>query len=426
MALAVWSEAARAEFRRHWRLLLAAAIGFSFTSVITASTGLFIEPISREFGWSRALVSSGVSITAILAFLASPLFGTFIDRWGTRRMAIPGLVLMALVIASLSLLTGSTLQWFIVWTIYGIATLATKSTVWTAAVNSTFDAGRGLGLGLVLSGSALAQAISPPLADFLIERFGWRNAFVWLGLGWGSLAIILCFAWLRDGYDISRRARLAAGPEGANAPLLNVPGLSVAQAWRDPNLWRIAISTFIIMTATIALVVHQIPILSEVGVDRTTAAAYAGIAGLVGILGKLVTGALLDRYPARWVGGFTMLATSTTFVLLLWPGAPTGAIVAAMMINGYAGGTKLQLVGYLTAAYTGMRKFGTIFGAMASLIAAGSGLGPVLGGWIYDTWGTYTPLLWGGFALMLLSSFLLFGLRAYPEWKKLEGAAAAA
>ncbi|MEW9856719.1 MFS transporter [Novosphingobium sp. M1R2S20] len=405
---------------------MAAAIGFSFTSVITAATGLFIEPISREFGWSRALVSSGVSITAILTFLGSPLFGTFIDKWGTRRMAIPGLALMALVIASLSLLTGSTWQWFAVWTVYGLAALATKSTVWTAAVNSTFTAGRGLGLGLVLSGSALAQAVTPPLADFLIKSFGWRNAFVWLGLGWGTIAILLCLAWLRDGYDIIRRAREAAGANGSAAPLMDVPGLTVAQAWRDPDLWRIAISTFIIMTATIALVVHQIPILVEVGVDRTTAAAYAGLAGLVGIVGKLVTGALLDRYSARWVGGLTILATSTTYVLLLWPGAPTLAIVAAMMINGYAGGTKLQLVGYLTAAYTGMRKFGTIFGAMASLIAAGSGLGPVLGGWIHDRWGTYEPLLWGAFGLTLVSSLLLFGLRAYPVWSKPEGAAAPA
>jgi predicted MFS family arabinose efflux permease len=399
-------------------MILAAAIGFSFTSVVTAGTGLFIEPISREFGWSRALVSSGVSITAVLIFFGSPLFGVFIDKWGTRRMALPGLVLMAGVIASLSLLTGSTVQWFAIWSLYALAALATKSTVWTAAVNSTFENGRGLALGLVLSGAALAQAITPPLANFLIDRFGWRAAFVWLGLGWGACAVVICFFWLRDGYEISRQTRKAEAMQGIESgPLLNVPGLTVAEAWRSPDLWRIAISTFMIMTVTIALVVHQIPILGEAGVSRGRAAAYAGLAGLLGIAGKLVTGALLDRYPARWVGGITIAVTSLTFVLLLWPGAPTLAIVAAMMINGYAGGTKLQLVGYLTAAYTGMRKFGTIFGAMASLIAGGSGLGPVLGGWIHDTWGTYAPLLWSGFIVTLLSSLLLFGLRAYPDWK---------
>lgn len=399
-------------------MILAAAIGFSFTSVITAATGLFIVPITQEFGWSRTLASSGVSITAMLTFLFSPLFGVFIDKWGTRRMAIPGLVLMALVIASLSLLSGAPWQWFAIWTIYAVAALATKSTVWTAAVNSTFDAGRGMALGLVLSGSAIAQAVTPPLTNYLIDAFGWRMAFVWLGLGWGTIAVILCLIWLRDGYDISRRER-AARTDGATkkAPLLDVPGLSMAQALRSVALWRIAISTFVIMTATIALVVHQIPILSELGVDRTTASFYAGIAGLTGIAGKLITGALLDRYPAKWVGGLTIAATSLTFILLLVPGAPIWAVVSALMINGYAGGTKLQLVGFLTAAYSGMRKFGTIFGAMASLIAAGSGLGPVLGGYIYDTWGNYVPMLWGGFMLTLFSAFLLLGLGSYPDWK---------
>lgn len=409
---------ARGEFRRHWTMILAAAIGFSFTSVTTAATGLFIEPLTREFGWSRALVSSGVSIVAVLTFLFSPLFGVFIDKFGTRRMAIPGLVLMAGLIAAMSTLDGSQLQWFAIWTVYALAALLTKSTVWTAAVNSTFEAGRGLALGLVLSGSAIAQGITPPLTNFLIANYGWRMAFVWLGLGWGAIAVVLCVIWLRDGYDLSRAARKAKpSVPGSKAPLLDVPGLSVSEAWRSAALWRISISTFVIMVATIALVVHQIPILSELGVDRTTAATYAGIAGFTGIAGKLITGSLLDRYPARWVGGLTIAATSLTFILLLTPGAPLPAVVAALMINGYAGGTKLQLVGYLTAAYSGMRKFGTIFGAMASLIAAGSGLGPVLGGLIYDTYGTYEPMLWGGFFVTLLSAFLLFGLSDYPDWE---------
>lgn len=422
--MAIWGDAARREFKQHWRLVLAAAIGFSFTSVATASTSLFMEPLSKEFGWNRTLVSSGVSIVSLLTFVGSPLFGIFIDKWGTRRLAIPGLFLMAGVIASFSLLSGSKVQWFAIWMLYGVAALATKSTVWTAAANSTFVAGRGLALGLVLSGAALAQAITPPLTNYLIDAYGWRGAYVWLGVVWGALAILLCIMWLRDGYELGRRARQAEGKgdQSVAAPLMDVPGLTVAQAWRDKNLWRIAISTFIIMTSTIGLVVHQISILGEVGVGRSMAAAFAGLAGLVGVPGKLVTGALLDRYPARWVGGFTIVATSLTFILLLWPGAPLPVIVIAMMINGYAGGTKLQLVGYLTAAYTGMRKFGTIFGAMASLIAAGAGLGPVLGGLIYDTWGSYIPMLWGGFVITLISAFLLFGLGDYPDWKKKQDA----
>ncbi len=410
---------AREEWRRHWPLVLAAAFAFSFTSVMTASTGLFIDPWTREFGWSRTLLSSGMSITSVTTFLFSPLFGVLIDRMGTRRMALPGLVLLAATMASLALLDGSVWMWFAIWTVYAVAALATKSTVWTAGVASAFEGGRGLALGLTLSGSAFAQAITPPLANWLINEFGWRMALVCLGLGWGGLAIVLCFFLLFDGYDASRRARAEnPGATEAKALLHDAPGLSIAEAWRSVALWRIAISTFLIMVVTIALVVHQIPILVEIGVDRTSAAYYAGMAGLAGVAGKLVTGWLLDRYAARWVGGLTLAATALTFVLLLVPDRSMPIIFTAMFINGYAAGTKLQIAGYLTSAYGGMKNFGAIFGTMASLIAAGSGLGPLMAGFIYDSFGNYDPYLWIGIVGTLLSAVLIFGLPGYPEWVK--------
>lgn len=414
---------ARAEWRQYWPMVIAASVAFAFTSVMTAAAGLFMEPLGKEFGWSRALLSSGTTIAAASTFLFSPMFGLFIDRIGTRRLALPGLALMAVTIASLSLLDGTKVMWFAIWSVYAIAALATKSTVWTAAVASAFEAGRGLAMGLVLSGSALAQAITPPLANWLIATQGWRMAFVWLGLGWGALALFLCLFWLRDGYDASRKARAAnPGVENGKSLMSGAPGLTIPQAWRSAALWRIAMSTFVIMFVTIALVVHQIPILQSIGVDRNTASIYAGIAGLAGVAGKLVTGWLLDRFAARWVGGLTLAATSLTFILLLLPYPSTAIIFIAMLVNGYAAGTKLQIAGYLTSAYCGMKNFGLIFGTMASLIAAGSGLGPLFAGILFDMQGDYSVYLWVGLVGTLLSAWLIFGLGAYPAWKSDETA----
>jgi MFS family permease len=119
---------ARAEWRQYWPLVIAASLAFSFTSVMTAAAGLFMEPLGKEFGWSRTLLSSGTSIAAVTTFFLSPLFGLFIDRIGVRRLALPGLALMALTIASLSLLNGAVWLWFAIWTVYAAAALATKST----------------------------------------------------------------------------------------------------------------------------------------------------------------------------------------------------------------------------------------------------------------------------------------------------------
>lgn len=407
---------AKAEFRQHWKLVMAAAIGFAFASVTSSSTGPLMEPLGKEFGWSRALQSSGPSITAILTFFMSPVFGLLIDRWGTRRMALTGLAFAALMISAFSLANGSPVQWIMLWLFYAFAAVMIKSTVWTAAVSSVFTQGRGLALGLTLSGTALANAIVPPITTALIDAYGWRGAFVGLGMGGGTIALVACWFFLFDGYDAAQRAR--ANEPAATKQLLDAPGLSMPEAWRNRALWKIGASTFIMMVITIALNVHQFPILTAAGVDRTSAGWYAGIAGITGIAGKLVTGWLLDRYHAKWVGSLTLASTAIAFAILLMPDLTPALIVTAMAINGYSAGTKLQLASFLTSAYGGMRNFGGIFGVIASLIAAGSGIGPVAGGYVFDRFGSYDPFLWFGIAGSLFCGLLIYTVGPYPAWAK--------
>lgn len=407
------------EWRRRWPLMLAAVAGFSFHSIMTSFAGLFIGPVGAEFGWSRTQVTAGLSLSSVTVTLLSPLFGVAIDRWGTRRLALPGLVLKSLIFAGFAYVSASVVQWLAIWFIYALSSLAVKSTVWTTAVAGVFTASRGLALGVVLSGTALSQIIVPPLGNWLINEVGWRGAFIWMGLAWGGIAFILCLFFLFDAHDDVRKAR-AAGDTGASK--VDLPGLTIREAWRSTALWRVAISTFLMMLFTIALVVHQIQILVEAGTSRTSAAWLASLAGACGIAGKMITGSLLDRFNPNYVGGITLAGASIGFALLLEPFVTPMLIVVAMLINGYASGTKLQICAYLTSRYAGMKNFGTIFSIMASLIALGSGLGPVLGGIAYDMQGNYTLLLVGGMAASLFCGFLIFGLGDYPDWDQPEPA----
>jgi MFS family permease len=411
------SPSAAPEFRQHWPLIAAASVGFGFSAIVSVTTGLFMQPLGEEFGWGRTLQSAGASITAILTFLMSPLFGMLIDRFGTRGMALLGIVLAGLIISSFSLANGSPVQWMMLWALYAFAGVMIKSTVWTAAISSVFREGRGLALGLTLSGTAAAQVIFPPLTNWLIDAYGWRGAWIGLGMGAGTITFIICYVFFFDGYAMAK-TRQAKDKTKAQGPLLDAPGLSMAQAWRDTALWRIGASTFIMMLITIALNVHQFEILRGTGVTRTSAAWYSSIAGVAGIAGKLITGWLLDRYHVRWVGGLTLGSTAIAFALLLMPNLNTAIIVAAMIVNGYAAGTKLQVASYLTSAYGGLRNFGGIFGAMASLIAAGSGLGPVMAGYIFEHHGSYAPFLIFGIIASIVSALLIMSLGAYPDWNR--------
>lgn len=401
------------EWKRRWPLVLAAAIGFSFHSVMTSYAGLFIGPVGEEFGWTRTEVTAGLSLSSVTVTILSPFFGVLIDRFGTRRLALPGLVMKSVVMAGFGLVSASVTQWLAIWFVYALTSLAVKSTVWTTAVAGVFSAGRGLALGVVMSGTAISQIVVPPLGNWLIGQFGWREAFAWMGFGWGGAAFILCVLFLFDAHDDAKKAKAAGGGEPAEVRL---PGLTISQAWRSSALWRIAISTFIMMLFTIALIVHQIPILVEAGVTRANAAWLASLAGIAGIAGKLITGRMLDTWNPNKVGGYTLGFGSLGFALLLETFGTIGVIVTAMLINGYTSGSKLQICAYLTSRYAGMRYFGTIFSVMASLIALGSGLGPVMGGIAYDWQGNYTLLLLGGIIGSLVSAMLIFGLGPYPDW----------
>lgn len=411
---------AKQEWHAGWSLVIAASLGFSFFSVMLASTGLFMSPLGEEFGWSRTLLSSGPSIATVMTALLGPFLGMLVDRFGTRRVALPGLVLTMASIATFSLLNGSQAQWVTLWVAFGIVSVSIKSTVWTAAVVGVFQKSRGLALGLTLSGTAVAQSVVPPLGNFLITEFGWRGGFVWLAMGWGGITLLVCLLFffdIRARAATKRKADERAGRASAiETPAVQLPGLTIAEAWRDSALWRLAISNFIVMVLTMGLAIHLFPILTEAGVSRATAAWLVGLSGIAGIIGKLVTGVLLDRFRPNWVGGMTLGAAALAFALLLDGIRSPTLIVIALLVNGYAAGTKTHITGFLTAGYAGMRNFGAIYGVMSSLMALAAGMGPMLAGLVYDHFGDYRLFLQVGTVGCALGGLLILSMPRYPQW----------
>ena len=409
------------EWRQGWTLALACLTGFGFFSVLLAATGVFIQPLTDEFGWSRSLLSSGPAIATGVTALLGPFYGALIDRYGSRRLALPGTILTALAVSVFGLANGSSTQWILFWVLFGLASTTIKSTIWTAAVAGTFFKGRGLAIGITVSGTALAQAVVPPLANTLIGAFGWRASFVWIAVGWGSISFLLSWLFLYDIHDRAAgrdRKGKASGEKAAPSGRVSLAGLSVGEAWRNSALWRVGIASFVVMLLTIGLGIHLFPILTEAGVTRSTAAWLTSLGGVAGIVGKLVTGVLLDRFRPNWVGGLTMGVTALTFGILIFAMNSLPLIVMAIIVNGYAAGTKTQIYSYLTAGYAGLKNFGKIYGMLSAMVALAAGLGPMVAGVIYDVAGGYGPFLAAGVLGCLLGGALLITLPAYPKWEQ--------
>lgn len=394
-------------------MVVAAMAGLSFATVAVYSIGLFMEPLSREFGWTRAQMSFGLSIVALFAVPLSPFAGALIDRWGSRRLGIPGILLSAMAFAAFSLATGSLTQWYMLWVCYAVVAIAIKTTVWTAAVSTVFQSSRALALAVVLSGAALSQTLTPLIAQWLIDDYGWRRAFLWMGLGWGGVVLALLVPFFFDARDHERRRTVAKSNE---QPVL--VGLTLAQGIRSPALLRIAAALFIMTSIGVAITVHKVPILTETGLSRESAAQIAASAGIAGVIGKLVTGWMMDRWENRWIGGVCLSLPALACLLLLDTIRTPTLIVLAMVIFGYSAGAYLQICTYLTTRYGGLRHFGKIFGIMAGLMALATGIGPIVAGMVYDHFGTYTALLLAGIPMALFSGWLIGGLGPYPAWQK--------
>jgi predicted MFS family arabinose efflux permease len=401
---------ARAEWKAHWALVLSAMAGMSFYTVITYSLGTFIQPLEQEFGWGRAEISVGLTIFALISMVGGPLIGAAIDRLGTRRIAIGGLLLSSLVFSAFGMVNGSLMQWYGLFVAYGLTALAFKSIVWGAGVSSVFTTSRSLALAVVLSGTAIGQSFAPLAANWLITDFGWRTAYFGLGLGWGGLALILVLLFFFDAREIGRRS------DGAPVSQQALPGLTFREAMRDSRIVRIAIANLAMATVGSGISIHLVPVIADAGVDRATAVQMAAGAGIAGFVGKLLVGWLLDKHQGSLIPWASFAMAAIAHFLLLGTLGSTAALALGAMALGFASGAGLQVTTYLVTRYAGLKNFGAIFGSISSMMMAGTALGPVIAGQVFDSSGSYAPLLMTAIPVVLVCSFMFVGLGPYPKF----------
>lgn len=402
--------AMRKEWRLAWTLPLVSAVGYGIGVAHNYSFGVFILPLEHQFGWSRTAITGGLLMYSIANVTLSFLLGMMIDRWGARRIALPGMAVYCAAIAGLSLVGSSIWSWWGLWVILGLSTLFVNSTLWSTAVVSRFDRSRGLALAVTLCGGGLSAIVVPLLANYLVDKLEWRLAYVALGGTLAAVALPLLFLFFRDRRDVVRDK----GAHAAAAQVTEVGGYTLREALRSPRYLKLATATTLMLLCLLAMFINLVPILVSHGVSRDVAAGLAGLSGLGSIVGRLCAGWLLDRVNGALIGGIAFAMPILTALLLLFGGAPVAALAAFLL--GLTVGTEMDVIGYLTSRYFGLRNFGAVFGSVIGLMSLATGLGPLLGNLIYDKFHSYEYLLIGIIPVFAISSWLIFSLGAYPEF----------
>lgn len=404
---------ASAEWRQSWTVVLAAATGMAVASIISYSNGLFIEPLEREFHWSRAQIMSGNSIASTLAVICAPFMGLLVDRIGPRRIGIAAVITVCGALTLFSLTGTGIWQWRALWLPLSLGIILVQPMVWTGAVTSLFSAGRGFALAVTLCGSSIASFTVPKLTDTLIQHFGWRGAWVGLGVFWLALSlpiVLLFFTSARDRERATRRANATAR------------ALQRRSIWHSGILTRqfpqLLIAGVAIALVVVTMVVSVVPILSASGIDRSDAAWIAGLVGVTAVIGRLTVGALLDRMDGRIIGAVCVTLPIIGLLILINMSGSVIAASVAILVFGLSLGAELDIIAYLTSRYFGRENFGFLFGTIGGFLGLASGNGPVALNAVYDATGSYIPAMWAAMPLCLLSALLLLLLGPYPVTTK--------
>lgn len=384
----------RQEWSRYWALPVIGMLGITGPAALVYSSGIFMEAITAEFGWSRAEFSSALTIQMLFGLVLGPLAGRLLDRVGPRRLLLAGILPFALSLSLFSFTNGAIWQWWLLASVYTIFTLGVIPAAWVTGTIVSFNASRGLALSVVLAGIGVATALWPIIAAWLSGSIGWRLTFPAMAGGWALLVFPLTVALFKP-------MRIAAGEQVA----LELPPISPILRTRE--FWCLLGAGGLFASVQLALIIHLVPIVRQAGLDLTTAASLAGLTGLCSIIGRVGTGLLLDWLPTRLLALVAFSLPLFVMAILASGSGSVPLLMAAAALLGLAAGAETDIVTFLATRKFDHRIFGTVYSIFQSGFAICASMGPLLAGWIFDVNGSYINYYVVAVPLILLATIFI-------------------
>ncbi len=372
------------------------------------SLGVFLQPISDATGWSHGGISAAATLNFLVMGLSAFVWGALSDRLGTRIVVLLGSLFLGLGLVAASqapsLLSFQVLFGVFVGMAAGsfYAPLVAVASVW-------IEQHRSLAVALVSAGMGVAPLTVAPTARWLISAYDWRTAMLVIGIGAVCLLIPASFL-------IRKPPATAAAASAATTTQPDGSQWTVAHALRTPQFISLALAHFACCAAHSGPIFHMVTYAMICGITPMAAVSVYSLAGLSGLGGRLLLGTLADRVGAKpvLVAGLMVQALCVSTYLLV---GQIGEFYALSVVFGLAYGGVMPLYAILVRDFFGARIMGSVFGAVSAFASLGMAIGPVAGGWVYDTTGAYTWLYIGSFAMGLGAMLvaLTFPTRRLPS-----------
>ena len=396
-----------------WVVVAAGALMTCVAMGSMFSLAVFLQPVADATGWSRTGVSGAMTIDFLVMGVAGFGWGALSDRFGARVVVLAGAVLVGLGIVLASRAT-SLLEFQLV---YGILVGLAAGSFFApmiATVSSWFETNRGLAVSLVSAGTAVAPLTISPFASWLITHYNWRTAQLVIGLG--AWALLIPAALLVRAAPVP-----AARPGAAAAP---ESGFTVATALRSRAFIVLALTFFACCATHSGPIFHTVSYAISCGVPAMTAVTIYSAEGLAGLVGRIMLGMLADRVGVRQtlVAGLVVQALAAGAYALV---RELDEFYAVAVVFGIAYGGVMPLYAVLARTYFGPRIIGTVFGAAAMVSSLGMALGPAVGGWIFDVYGSYAWLYIASAAIGIGAAAIALAFPPLPKARPVVAAPAA-
>ncbi|THD54569.1 MAG: MFS transporter [Bradyrhizobium sp.] len=361
---------------------------FGFGSAYTFSA--FVEPLQRDFGASRGSVSLVFSLAGFLYFGLGIVSGPLADRFGSRRLAVAGMMLTGLGLAA----AGAARSLPEVYAAYGLGVGLGVGCAYVPAIGAVqrwFVRRRGFASGLAVSGIGVGTLLMPPLASLLIQMLGWRGAY--LALGGLAAAVGAGLAMLIEN-DPRDRGLWPDGDLGQpSASSVQQEGMSVRDAVRSRRFLGLYLSCLICSFGVFVPFVHLVPYARDHGVAPSSAVLLLGVIGVGSTAGRFILGSLADRIGREL--SLLLMFAGMALALATWAiSAGVWSLAAFAFVYGVFYGGWVAVLPAVVMDYFGGRNVSSIIGVLYTSVAFGTLIGPSTAGFAFDLTHSYAlPIL---------------------------------
>ncbi|MDA8124555.1 MAG: MFS transporter [Deltaproteobacteria bacterium] len=380
--------------------------------------GIFVKPMALEYGWSRSVISAGMSVLLLAYGIGGVFGGRLIDRIAPRWLITVG----AAFLAAGMLLTPMIREPWQFYLTYGICGGLGSGFLGVVVCNSSvakwFVHQRGLAIGIASIGVGVGTMVLAPLAGTIVKVYDWRVGFICMG----GLVLIIGVAlsqWLMGRTKPEDYGLLPDGAAGSAPAAEHEPAMAGPAPVQRPLGTILVDSRFVVLAicyslgffAEMSAMVHQVPYALDRQIDKVAAASSLGMIGIASIFGRFFFGWLSDRVrDAKIVSSFGFLCMAVGMVLLLYASSTTILFVYALAF-GFGYGALSTMIPYLLADRFGRHSLGAAYGMVTFCICVAGAIGPVVTGYIYDRSGSYISAWLVNLAALVVATFLILAMK---------------